>query len=45
VLVVGAGISLDRLVVAPRDRRQGKANGINVYSQVAACGASTGSTP
>ena len=35
VLVVGAGINLDRLVVAPLTAGQGKANGINVYGQVA----------
>jgi hypothetical protein len=35
VLVVGAGINLDKLVVAPLTAGQGKANGINVYGQVA----------
>ncbi len=35
VLVVGAGINLDRLVVAPLTAGQGKTNGINVYGQVA----------
>src|SRR5262249_2530858 len=35
ILVVGAGINLDRLVVAPLTAGQGKVNGINVYGQVA----------
>jgi len=34
LLVVGAGINLDRLVVAPLTAGQGKANGINVYGQI-----------
>jgi hypothetical protein len=33
-LVVGAGINLDRLVVAPLTAGQGKFTGINVYGQV-----------
>ena len=35
ILVVGAGINLDRLVVGPLTAGQGKVNGINVYGQVA----------
>jgi hypothetical protein len=34
VLVVGVGINLDQLVVAPLTAGQGKANGINVYGVV-----------
>jgi O-antigen ligase len=33
-LVVGAGINLDKLVVAPLTAGQGKFNGINIYGQV-----------
>jgi O-antigen ligase len=34
LLVVGVGINLDRLVVAPLTAGQGKASGINVYGQI-----------
>jgi len=34
ILVVGAGINLDRLVVEPLTAGQGKFNGINIYGQI-----------